>query len=128
MNKEMTKEEMYVNVAEDLMEDYVLDFGNAETFIQDGCLYVSIEALNNTTISLWVGQVEDETPAQCRKEITQAMIDAIRDFDPEEEFDELWSPDFSRHNGISPFRFVDMLKEDSEYFNAMANEMERDIA
>lgn len=128
MNKEMTKKEMYVNVAEDLTEDYELDFGNAEAFIQNGCLYCSIEAPCNATISLWVGQIEDETPAQYRKEITQAMIDAIRDFDPEEEFDELWFPDFSSHNGISAFRFVDMLKTDSEYFNATADEMEKEIA
>lgn len=128
MNKEMTKEEMYVNVAEDLTEYYAFDFGNAEAYVQNDCLYCSIEARNNTTISLWVGQIEDETPAQCRKEITQAMIDAIRDFDPEEEFNELWSPRFSSHTGISPFRFVDMLRADSEYFNVMADRMERDIA
>ena len=128
MNKEMTKEEMYVNVAEDLTEYYELDFGNAEACVQDDCLYVSIEAPNNSTIGIQVDEIKNEAPAQCRKEITQAMIYAMRDFDPEEEFDELWSPDFSSHNGISAFRFVNMLKEDSEYFNVMADEMERDIA
>lgn len=128
MNKEMTKEEMYVNVAEDLIEDYALDFGNVEAFIQNGCLYCSIEAPCNAIISSWVNEIKDEAPAQCRKEIMQAMIDAMRDFDPEEEFYELWSPDFSSHNGISAFRFVDMLKTDSEYFNVIADKMERDIA
>lgn len=91
---EMTKEEMYVNVAEDLTEDYELDFGNTETYVQDDCLYVSIEAPNNSTIDFRVKKIKAETPVQCRKEIMQAMIDAMRDFDPEEEFDELWSPDF----------------------------------
>ena len=128
MNKEMTKEEMYVNVAEDLTEYYALDFGNAEAYVQNDCLYISIEARNYTTINLCVGQIEDETSAQCRKKIAQAMINAIRDFDPEEEFNELWSPHFSRHTGISPFRFVDMLRADSKYFNVIADEMERDIA
>lgn len=128
MNKEMTKEEMYVNVAEDLTEDYEFDFGNTETYVQDDCLYVSIEAPNNSTIGIQVDKIKNETPAQCRKEITQAMIDAMRDFDPEEEFDELWSPDFSSHNGISAFRFVNMLKEDSEYFNVTADRMEKEIA
>ena len=128
MNKEMTKEEMYVNVAEDLTEYYELDFGNAEACVQDDCLYCSIEAPCHATISLWVEEIKNETPAQCRKEIMQAMIYAMRDFDPEEEFDELWSPDFSRHNGISAFRFVDMLKEDSEFFDAMADRMEKEIA
>ena len=123
----MKKEELYVNVAEDLIEDYALDFGNAEVFTQNDCLYCSIEARNNTTISLWVGQIEDKTPAQCRKEIMQAMIDAMGDFDPEEEFDKLWSPDFSRHNGISAFKFVDMLKEDAEYFSDTADRMEKEI-
>ena len=35
----MTKEQMYVNVAEDLIEDYALDFGNAETYVENDCLY-----------------------------------------------------------------------------------------
>ena len=124
----MNKEQMYVNVAEDLIEDYELDFGNAETFIQDGCLYVSIEAPNNATFSLWVNDIKDETPVQCRKEIMQAMIDAMRDFDPEEEFDEIWSPDFSSHNGISPFKFVKMLEEDAEYFSGTTDKMEKGLA
>ena len=128
MNKEMTKEEMYVNVAEDLTEYYELDFGNAEACVQDDCLYCSIEAPSNATIGIQVCKIKDKTPTQCRKEIMQAMIDAMCDFDPEEEFDELWSPDFSRHNGISAFKFVNMLKEDKEFFDAMADEMERDIA
>ena len=122
----MKKEELYVNVAEDLIEDYALDFGNAETFIQDNCLYCSIEAPCHATISLWVEKIEAETPVQCRKEIMQAMIDAMGDFDPEEEFNELWSPDFSRHNGISAFKFVNMLKEDAEYFSDTADRMEKE--
>ena len=124
----MNKEQMYVNVAEDLAEYYDLDFSNAEAYVQDGCLYVSIEAVNNTTIDFRVKKIKAETPVQCRKEIMQAMIDAMRDFDPEEEFDELWSPDFSSHNGISAFRFVNMLKEDSECFNVTADRMEKEIA
>ena len=128
MNKEMTKEEMYVNVAEDLIKYYGLDFGNAKAFIQNDCLCCSIEAPYYTKMSFWANEIKNETPAQCRKEITQAMIDAMRDFDPEEEFNELWSPDFSSHNGISPVRFVDMLRADSEYFNAMADRMEKEIA
>ena len=69
---EMTKDEMYVNVAEDLTEDYELDFGNTETYVQDDCLYVSIEAPNNSTIGIQVDEIKNETPAQCRKEIRNA--------------------------------------------------------
>lgn len=124
----MNKEQMYVNVAEDLTEYYDLDFSNAEAYVQDGCLYVSIEAVNNTAIDFRVKKIKAETPVQCRKEIMQAMIDAMRNFDPEEEFDEVWLPYFSNNSYISPFTCVRMLEEDAEYFSDMADEMERDIA
>ena len=128
MNKEMNKEQMYVNVAEDLTEYYDLDFSNAEAYVQDGCLYVSIEAVNNTTIDFRVKKIKAETPVQCRKEIMQAMIDAMRDFDPEREFDEVWLPYFSNHSYISPFTCVRMLEEDAEYFSDTADRMEKEIA
>ena len=128
MNKEMNKEQMYVNVAEDLTEDYELDFGNTETYVQDDCLYVSIEAPNNSTIGIQVDEIKAETPVQCRKEIMQAMIDAMRDFDPEKEFDEVWLPYFSNHSYISPFTCVRMLVEDAEYFSDMADKMEKELA
>lgn len=124
----MKKEELYVNVAEDLIEDYTLDFGNAEAYVQNDCLYCSIEAPSNATIGFEVKKIKDKTSVQCRKEIAQDMIDAMRDFDPEEEFTELWSPDFSRHNGISAFKFVNMLKADAEYFSDTADRMEKELA
>ena len=120
----MSKEDMYLEIAKDLINDYTLDFGNAQAYVHDGYLFCSIEALNNTTISLPMTETKNVTRIDCRKEIAQAMIDAIRDFDPEEEFIELWSLHFSRCTGISPFRFVDMLRADSEYFNDTADRME----
>ncbi len=124
----MNKEQMYVNVAEDLIEDYALDFGNAKAFIQNDCLCCSIEAPCYTKMSFWANEIKNETPAQCRKEIMQAMIDAMRDFDPEKEFDEVWLPYFSNHSYISPFTCVRMLIEDAEYFSDMADKMEKELA
>ena len=122
----MTKEQMYVNVAKDLIEAYDLDFGNAEAYIQDGCLYGSIEASNNSIIDFSVKKIKAETSVQCRKEIMQAMIDAMRNFEPDVGFSEVWSPDFSSHTGISPFEF--MLEEDVSHFNDTADKMEKDLA
>ena len=128
MNKEMTKEEMYVNVAEDLIKYYGLDFGNAEAYVQDDCLFCSIEAPYYTKMSFWANEIKNETPAQCRKEITQAMIDAMQDFDPDKRFDEKWEEDKEIFSNYTKAECMKHLLEDKEFFDAMADEMERDIA
>ena len=98
-----------------LLKDCDLIHGNAEVSLQNGRLYVTMEAPNHATISLNVPVMEsdEETIGNLRTE----MIDRMGRFDADEEFNELWSPEFAEHNGFTPSGFLKMLQKDEEHFH-----------
>ncbi|OZG59903.1 hypothetical protein BLEM_2078 [Bifidobacterium lemurum] len=97
--------------AERIIEDFDLDYGNAETSIQDGYLYMTVEAPNHATVSVDVDGTADE------ERLRRFLATAMDDFDPDEEFDKLWSSDFAELNGFTPSGFIGMLQEDKDFFD-----------
>lgn len=116
MVKDTNIQVAYEQAAWDIIEDFGLDYGNAELCTQDGNVIVTVEAPNNATISVWVEMNEDadhdELPELIKSEIASAMYG----FDVDDEFTELWSAEFGKHNGFTPSQFLRMLTEDQEFF------------
>lgn len=102
-----------------IQETLELDYGNAEAYVMDdtNAVYVSVEAPNNAVI----GDIIPVTDITTRRDITSAMRDAMWRFDADDEFDELYSPEFMSHNHFTPRMFLTMLTEDQEYFEHAAD-------
>ena len=116
-------EERLENIFNNLVEELDLDYGNAgsDHFDEDGRFVGYVEAPNNTTIAIDIDFDLDEemTDKEIREEFLYYIKKAINNFDPEETFNEIWQPSFE----FSVFEFVDMLREDEEFFNEIADEL-----
>lgn len=102
-----------------LIEEYDLDHGNAEVYYWQsdpapGGLYVSVEAPNHATVGTWIGVGVSE------EELRRELAERMREFDADEEFNEMWSPKFGDHNGFTPSEFMGMLQEDMAFFRETA--------
>ena len=75
-------------------------------------------AIVEVTIDLnnWV--LEDKKMVE--KIILRTIADEIRKFNADDEFDELWSIEFGRHNGFRASEFIQGLQEDEKYFKEQA--------
>ena len=102
-----------------LVEELDLDYGNS--YFDDLGYGSLIEAPNNTTLPIYPEFEEDETytDEEIKEKILERMERAIEYFDPEETFEEIWSPRFE----YSAFQFVKMLKEDEDFFNTKKREI-----
>ena len=58
-----------------------------------------------------------------QKIILRAIADEIRKFNADDEFDEIWSIEFGRHNGFRASEFIQMLQEDEADFKERAVRM-----
>ena len=110
-----------LDTANRIIEEHDLDHGNAEAFIQDGELYMSVEAPNHTVICPVIDSVSDEWDLRGR------LANWMRDFDADDEFNELWSRDFAKHNRRTPSQFINMLQEDQEFFKDTADNLTEDM-
>lgn len=97
------------------IDKHRLDYGNGEiTYDDDGDGFdVTIEAPNHTTTSFTVSREALSRPGA----LEHACAEACYAFDADEEFNELWSPEFAEHNGFTPSRFITMLQNDEEFFH-----------
>lgn len=93
--------------AQDFSDRYGLDNGNGEINVDEQTLQMTVEGTNNTTVTfeLPVDQVTDAN-------LAKAMSQAVDDLDVDDEFNELWSPDFADNNGFTPSGFIQNLQED----------------
>ena len=100
----------------ELVEELDLQYGNAgfEDFEDDERFIGIIEAPNNTTLMVDINfDTEEELEDEEIKEIfLDGIGEAINNFDPENTFEDIWHKDFE----FSAFEFVDMLREDEEFF------------
>ena len=114
-------------LAEDFLDRYNLNHGNA--YVEDntyGDLYVLFEAPRNTTISELIdkGIIEDCEDAEEFEDILKrAFKRRVSSFDPDAEFNELWSVDFGNHNGFTAREFMELLDDDDAYFNDVADSL-----
>jgi len=88
---------------------------------------VIIEAPNHTTIAVEITDYAPVAPDLVThahdQEVYGAIWNAIEQFDAEREFEEVWSPEFGKHNGFGAFQFVDMLIKDEEHFKTVAQQI-----
>lgn len=109
------------DIAQEFIDTYDLDQGNGEIDIQDGDLYMEVEGTNNTTV-----QVSLPASRVTPEELAQALRAAIDGLDVDDTFDELWSPEFGEHNGLTPSEFLKMLQEDKAELTLKAAQAEAD--
>lgn len=98
-------------------ENYMLG-DNSEFFEQDNEIFARFEAENHATVGIWfdLDELEGADSVEVLSHVLYTIIYRLRQFDAEEEFNELWSVDFGKHNDFSPFEFVEMLKADEDEF------------
>ena len=105
------------NLDKFLMEASELDYGNAEAWEDDHNVWMTVEAPNHSTMGI---SVEKGSPMS--RVYAQLRIFGD-DFSAEDEFDELWSPEFGQHNGYTPTQFAQMLDEDEEFYSQLGDEL-----
>lgn len=108
-----------VENVEDFMEEAYLNHGNSEVFIQRDEIYMTVEAPNNSTMGYAV------PIGSTMEDVYKLNVAHMEDFDADDEFNEFWSGEFGRHNGFTPGSFLEMLKEDEEYFRNTAKELRK---
>lgn len=95
--------------------------------IESTGMYVILNAPNNSTVMAEIEfnefDEESESIADYLQKTSDDLYDKIKkrlfDFDPDEEFDELWAPGAS----ISAREMLRILDEDQEFFEEVANRM-----
>lgn len=95
--------------------------------IESTGMYVILNAPNNSTVMAEIEfnefDEESESIADYLQKTSDDLYDEIKkrlfDFDPDEEFDELWAPGAS----ISARQMLRILDEDQEFFEEVANRM-----
>ncbi|MCH3973503.1 hypothetical protein [Bifidobacterium tibiigranuli] len=107
-------------IAQTIIEAYELDYGSSEAIIQETDLIVELEAENSGTTQAWLPITESTDVYDIVRKIKEGMYA----FDADEQFDELYSPDFARHNNLTPSRFIAMLLEDEQYFKNAADKID----
>lgn len=100
---------------------------NSELYEQDNGIYAIFEEENYSTITIWfdLDELEDANSVEVLSHVLYTIIYRLRKFDAEEEFNELWSDEFGKHNGYTAFEFVEMLKADEQQFHEKADILEQ---
>lgn len=110
-------------LAEEFLDTYNLNHGNAEIIEQDGDLYASIEARRNTTLGFWMNKNEIDE-CEGRDEFIEYLKYrckiVVNEFDVDEKFNELWDVEFGKHNGFTAREFMELLDRDFEFFEDVA--------
>lgn len=110
------------NIAQDMIDGYQLEHNNAEISREkyDGRdeVYVTLEAPNHGTVQVVYDakKMKGLDADKLKKAVIGKAAHECYMFNAEEEFEELWSPDFGHHNEFTPLQFADMLKEDEKFF------------
>lgn len=107
-------------------ENYMLG-DNSELHEQENGIYAIFEEENHATIVIWfdLDVMEELNSVEILSYVLSTIIYRLRQFDAEEEFNELWSTDFGERNGYTAFEFVEMLKADEEQFHKKADILEQ---
>ena len=95
-----------------------LDYNNAEADTDsDGSTNITIEAPNHATMSFTTNEGDS------MGDVYRRAVERMENFDPEEEFNELWSRQFGKHNHYTPSQFLAMLNADAEFFEERGDEL-----
>lgn len=107
-------------------ENYMLG-DNSDFYEQGNGIYAIFEEENHATVGIWfdIDEFEDANSVEILSHVLYIIIYRLRQFDAEEEFNELWSTDFGERNGYTAFEFVEMLKADEQQFHQKADILEQ---
>lgn len=117
-NKEETSINLdLIEVIEIINESLQFNGINSEVIVDNDVIISTIEADNNTTISVIFDIYELKANLlELKPFILKSYMVAIESFDIDLEFNELWSPLFGKHNNFTPREFMNILEEDHQYF------------
>jgi len=105
-----------------------LNFGNGEVYIDDSMINATIEAPNHTTLNIqFIDNEIKKLKSEFKTTYLIKTIKTIEAFDPEETFNELWSPEFANHNNFSPFQFMEILKKDEQFFKEEKDRLQKQL-
>jgi hypothetical protein len=113
---------------EELIEDNMLDYGNAEVVFENshgdgwGGFYMTVEAPNNSIITLDFRTEEDPKLVISERDFVDEFISSANAFDADERFNDVWDREFAQHNGFTPSQFLRMLQKDQLFFEEKARE------
>lgn len=122
MSKKVTVERVN-EIATGIIEEYRLDYGNSE--IDEFFIYV--EGPDHSTVQVNLSEINENGSKLIRTSFLKRIIEAIDGFDPDDEFERLWSPSFGKHNSFSAREFLKILDRDEEFFQSVIEKMEEEI-
>lgn len=107
-------------------ENYMLG-RNSEFYEQGNEIFAIFEEENHATIRIGfdLDLMEDLNSVEILSYVLDTIICKLREFNADEEFNELWSTEFGEHNRFSPSEFLEMLKADEEQFHQKADILEQ---
>lgn len=103
-------------------ENYML--GNNSEFCEQGNeIYAIFEEENHSTVVVWfdLDELEGANSVEILSHVLYVIMYRLRQFDAEEEFNDIWSEEFGENNGYTAFEFVEMLKADEQQFHEKAD-------
>ena len=113
-----------------------LNHGNGEYYeTEDGVIW-TVEAPNNTTVMAdFRGSDTKKIEKLLLEEKYIEAINLTKDrlystlicFDKNEEFNDLWSVEWGEHNNFTAYGFMEMLKEDEDYFRDVAKKLREEF-
>lgn len=120
----------------DFTEEKDLNHGNGEYYeTKDGVIW-TVEAPNNTTVMVdFRGSDTKKIEKLLLEEKYMEAINLTKDrlystlicFDKNEEFNDLWSVEFGKDYNFTAYDFMEMLKEDEDYFKSVAKELREEF-
>lgn len=103
----------------ELIDELDLSHGNNEVEIDGDAVLISVEARNNATIRAPHAE-EAVASGASLSEVKFALAKDLKEFSADEEFGEIWSPEFGEHNGFTSSQFLDGLRADEAHFKRAA--------
>lgn len=94
----------------------------------EGNMELWVDTINHTTLSLYDNDsnflnfrdIVDDHDNLNESVIAESFINAVNDFDPDDTFNELWSPELGERSSLKPSEFIKMLTEDKDYYEEKA--------
>lgn len=119
----MTKIEQ---IAQNIIEEYKLNYNNAEIIVGDEGCQMTVEAPNHATVTVNIS-FDSTDEGNEKATMLNEIADEINDFNTDDEFDEMWSYEFGKHNNFRPSQFFRMLLEDEDYFDQCSEKMYQEV-
>jgi hypothetical protein len=100
------------------LADWIYNNSNVDSpNVESNSIYIQGACDSSVTIDFEIDDTIDE--------IISKAINTLESFDADNEFMELWSVDFAKHNHFKPSQFIRMLQEDEASFKGLAEKMRK---